>query len=105
MVRKTTLHDHSDGRHRVQPKCLGQDCIIIIIIIIIICLFKATPMAYGGSQARGQNGTYTTAIATPDLSHDCHLHHSSGQHRILNPLSEARDRTCLLMDASQISFC
>ena len=36
-----------------------------------------------------------TATATQDLSHICDLHHSSGQHRILNPLSEARDRTLI----------
>ena len=34
---------------------------------------------------------YTTATAMPDLSHVCDLHHSSWQHWILNPLSEARD--------------
>ena len=28
------------------------------------------------------------ATAMPDPSHVCHLHHSSQQHRILNPLSE-----------------
>ena len=28
------------------------------------------------------------------------LHHSSQQHQILNPLSEARDQTFILMDAS-----
>ena len=33
-----------------------------------------------------------TAIAMPDLSCVCDLHHSSRQHQILNPLSEARDR-------------
>ena len=43
-----------------------------------------------------------TATATQDLSCICDLHHSSRQHRILNPLSEARDGTCILMDASQI---
>ena len=32
-------------------------------------------------------------------------HHSSRQCRILNPRSEARDWTCVLMDTSQISFC
>ena len=30
---------------------------------------------------------------------------TSGQHRILNPLSKARDQNCVLMDTSQISFC
>ena len=33
---------------------------------------------------------YTTVITMWDLSHICDLHHSSWQHRILNPLSEAR---------------
>ena len=43
---------------------------------------------------------YTTATATPDLSHIGDLHHSSQQHWILNPLREARDQT--LMDASRV---
>ena len=34
---------------------------------------------------------YTTARAVPDPSHVCDLHHSSRQHWILNPLSEAKD--------------
>ena len=34
----------------------------------------------------------------------CKLHHSSQQCRILNPLSEDRDRTCILMGAIQICF-
>ena len=36
---------------------------------------------------------YITATATRDPSHICDLHHSSQQHWILNPLSEARNRT------------
>ena len=32
-----------------------------------------------------------------DQSHFCDLHHSSGQHRIPNPLSKVRDRTYNLM--------
>ena len=47
---------------------------------------------------------YATAIAKPDPSHICDLHHSSQQRQILNPLSKARDSTCVLMDASQIRF-
>ena len=39
----------------------------------------------------------TTATATPGPSRVCDLHHSSWQRWILNPLSEARDRTCNLM--------
>ena len=41
---------------------------------------------------------YATAIATPDSSHICDLPFSSRQYQILNPLSEARDQTRILMD-------
>ena len=43
---------------------------------------------------------YTTATATRDPSRICDPHYSSWQCQILNPLSEARDRICVLMDAS-----
>ena len=45
---------------------------------------------------------YTTATVMQDLSCICDLHRSSRQRRILNPLSEARDQTRNLMDASQV---
>ena len=45
---------------------------------------------------------YTTATAIPDPSQVCDLHHSSQQHWIPNPLSKARDRTCVLVDTSQV---
>lgn len=38
------------------------------------------------------------ATATPDLSNVCDLHHSSQPRRVPNPLGEARDQTCILMD-------
>jgi len=46
--------------------------------------------------------SYTTAMALPDRSSICDLHRSLRQHRIFNPLTEARDRTCVLMDASWV---
>ena len=54
-------------------------------------LFRAAPVAYGGSQVRERIGAAAAG-----------LHHSSQQRRILDPLNEARDRTCVLMDAHQI---
>ena len=48
-----------------------------------------------------QLGVYTTATAMWALSCICDLHHSSQQRGILNPLSEARDRTCVLVDTSR----
>ena len=56
--------------------------------------FRATPVANGGSQARGQ--IRATAAG---------LHHSSRQCWIHNPLSGARDRTCILMDTSWVHYC
>ena len=47
---------------------------------------------------------YPTATAMPDPSCVCDLHHSSWQHRILNPLSRARDRARNRMVPSQIHF-
>ena len=62
----------------------------------------AAPMVHGRSWAGVeldlQLQAYITATATPDLSHICILHHSLQQRQILNPLSEARDQTCILMD-------
>ena len=70
------------------------------------CLFIATPEAYGGSQARGpirlQPPAHTTATKMQDPSHVRDLHHSSQQHRILNPPSEARDQTHNLMVPSRM---
>ena len=47
---------------------------------------------------------YTTATAILNPSCVCNLHHSSQQHWIPYPLSEARDGTPILMHTSQICF-
>ena len=69
-------------------------------------LFRGAPAAYGSSQARGWVSAAAAAL--------CHSSAGSNQcpwptpqlmaTRILNPLNEARDLTCILMDASQIHF-
>ena len=46
-----------------------------------------------------------TATAKQKLSLICSLHHSSWRRRILNPLSEARDQTRILMDTIRVCFC
>ena len=58
-----------------------------------------------GTELEPQLLAYATATATPDPSPVCDLHHSAGQQPILNPLSAARDQTCIRMDSSQIHFC
>ena len=68
--------------------------------------FRAAPAAFGSSKARSpselQQLAYTTAPEKQALSYGCDLHHSSQQRQILNPLSKARDQTCILMDTSRV---
>ena len=78
---------------------------------LFICLFaisRATPVAYGGPQARG------LVRAVVAVLHHSHSNEGSKPHlqptpqlvatpdQILNPLMEARDRTRILMDASWV---
>ena len=58
-----------------------------------------------GIESELQLPAYTTSTAMQDPSHICNLHHSSRQHRILNPMSEARDQTQNLRVPSWICFC
>ena len=70
-------------------------------------LFGTAPAAYGSSQAKGR---IRAAAASLHHSHSnvrsdcfCNLHHSSRQCWILNLLSEDRDQTCILLDASSVN--
>ena len=47
---------------------------------------------------------HTTATATGDPSSVCDLRHHSPQRRILNPLSEARDPTGVLMGTGRVLY-
>ena len=58
--------------------------------------------SWAGVELELQMPAYTTATATWDPSSICDLHHSSWQHWIFNPQNKARDRTLILMDASQV---
>ena len=56
-----------------------------------------------GVQPELQPLAYTTATATWDPSWVCNLYHCARQHRILNPLSKARDQTHILTDTMSSS--
>ena len=88
-------HDH----HPEGSYSVAED---IIFFFLSFCLFRAAPVAYGGSQARSLIGATDTATRDPSCVFD--LHHSSQQCQILNPLSKARDPTRNLMVPSQIRF-
>ena len=71
-------------------------------------LFRATPAAYGGSQARSLIGAVATGLPHSHSNSGSELRLQPAPHSwqcwILNPLSKARDRTCILTDASHIHF-
>ena len=58
-----------------------------------------------GVKLEVQLPAFAIAIATQELNLICDQHHSSQQRQILNPLSEARNGICILMDTSEIRFC
>ena len=83
--------------------------LFVFCLSLFVCLpFKAESVAYGSSQARG----HIRAIAAAVGRRDSHSNTGSEHHlqlpcslwpcQILNLLSEARDRTCILMDTSWV---
>ena len=50
-----------------------------------------------GVESELQLPVYTTVTAMQDPSHICNLHRRLQQRRMLNPLSEARDQTNILV--------
>ena len=79
--------------------CIKKCPQCILSFFFLFLLFKAAPVAYGNSKARGQIGAVATGL--------CHSHsHTRAEPTlkcwILNPLSKARDRTHVLMDTSWV---
>ena len=85
-------------------KCLGKSSTDLLFYLYFYFLVFLGPHWWHmevprlGVESELQKLTYTTATALRDPSHICDLHHSSLQCLTLNPLSEARDQTHLLMD-------
>ena len=78
-------------------------CFVYLFLHFFFCLFRATPAAHGGSQARSLIGAVAAGLRQSlSNSGSVELHHSSRQCRILNLLSEARGRTCNFMVPSRI---
>ena len=81
---------------------------LFFFLIFNFCLFRATPSAYGSSQARGWMGAIAAGL------HRSHSNTGAEPHLqptpqltampVLKPLSEVRDQTRVLMNASQFCF-
>ena len=76
--------------------CCGVHTVNTVAFTRNIFFFCQLSVPRVGVESELQLLVYTTATAKPGPSHVCYLHHSSLQCQILNPLSEARDRNCVL---------
>ena len=80
----------------------------LFFFFFFLFLLRATLVAYGSSKARvwirAMAPAYATETTTTDPSCVYDVHHSLWQHQILNPLSEARDKTRNLMDSCWVCF-
>ena len=74
-----------------------------VCLFFVFCLFRA---AYGGPQAKGLIGAAAAGLrqSHSNTRSKPRLWPTPQQHRILSPLSEARDQTSNLMVPSQVPF-
>ena len=78
------------------------------LVFVLFCFCSLGPQPWQMDAARIgvklelQLPAHTIATATWDLSQVCNLHQSSWQCQILNPLNEAKDQPCILMDPSWV---
>ena len=74
----------------------------------LVLLFRAAYVAYGSSQARGWIGAPASGLRhshrNAGLSRVCGPHQSSRKCWILNPLSEAKDRTLIFVYSSRVCY-
>ena len=88
---------HTNGKY-----CFGGFCLFVL-------LFRAAPKKHVevpriGVKLELQLPACTTATATQDPSCICDLHQSSRQCWILNPVSETRDQTRILVNTIQVCY-
>ena len=81
-----------------------QDSVFFVVVVWFFFSFYYTSgrCRIRWVESELQRPAHATDTAMWDPSCVCDLHHSSWQRRILNPLREARDRTCILMDTSRV---
>ena len=94
-------------KHCVHINCCLFLCFFCFVLFCFVFVFLGPHLwrmevPRLGVQSELQLLFYTTATATRDLRRICDLRHSSRPHWILNPLSEARDPTHILLDNSWV---
>ena len=92
---------------RLSTYSCAISCLLYLFIYIYIFCFLGQHLQHMevprlGVESELQLPACATATATGDPSRVCNLHHRSWKHQILNLLSEARNRTHILMDTSRV---
>ena len=87
----------------VSPGWLG-----LCVFVCLFCLFRTAPQHMEvhrlGVESELWLPAYTTGTVMQDPSCICDRHHSSRQHQILDPLSEAGDQSPILIDTSWVHY-
>ena len=92
------------GRQLITPLNEKLFLFVCFCFYFLGCTFSIWKFPGLGVKSELQLLAYVTATATPDPSLAGNLHHSSRQCQILNPLSQARDSTWILINTSQNHF-
>ena len=81
---------------------LGSKVYLLFVCLLFFPHMQHMEVPGLGVELELQLLAYATATATQYPSHVCDLHHSTWHCWILNPWSEARDQTCILMDTGWV---
>ena len=93
--------------------CLVKECMQYLTILFCFVCFFGPHLQHMEVPRLGSNrscSSWHTPQPQPQpqprgIWAESDLHHSLPQHHILNPLSKTRNRTCILMDTSQVCYC
>ena len=101
---ENTCYSEREKVIRLETRGIGFGYILFLLLLLLLLLtflglqIQHMEVPRLGVELELQLPAYTMATATPDLSRICNLHLSSQQCRVLDPLSEARDQTCILIE-------
>ena len=80
----------------------GESLLVFFFFFLFTAIRQHMDIPRPGAESKLQRRPTATATGTPDPSCICDLRCSLQQCQILNPLSKARDQTCILMDTSRV---
>ena len=83
-------------------KVIVEGWFVFLIFVFLWLYLQHMEVPRLGVKSELQLPAYATATAMPDPSCICNPHCSLCQRQILNPLSEVRDQTCILMNTGWV---